>query len=83
MDGQDADDVWLGLSHLRRSTSRTLVSPLSIGPSMKRSQNLGFVVIECHDELAALVKGQPALCAVGLQHSSARSAQWGRSDPGV
>ena len=42
---------------------------------MKRSQSLGFGVIECNNEFAALVEGQSPIVAIGPQHSPTRLAQ--------
>ncbi len=75
MNGQDALHVWLNLGHFSRTDEAYTRKTVFNCSRIKGSQNLGFVVIECNDELAALVEGQPTSRTVRPEHVSPRSAQ--------
>jgi hypothetical protein len=83
MRGQDAMHVWLNLGHFLRTDEAHTREPVFNCSRMKGSQNLGFVVIECNDELAVLVEGEPTSSAVRLEHLSPARHSVVRSDPGA
>ena len=67
--------MWLDLGHFGRTDESHSCEAVLNRPRLKGSQDHSFVVVERHDELAALVEGQPTCCAVRPEHLSACSAQ--------